>query len=167
MCTGENCSCGSNTAKNDDDRIQKIQKVIARHKNTKGALIPVLHETQEIYGYLPLKVQKIVAEGLEVPLAEVYGVVSFYSNFITKPRGQYKIQICLGTACYVKGAGKVLEKISQVLGVEVGKSTDDGKFSLDAVRCIGACGLAPVMMINDDVYGQLTVEKIEGILKKY
>ncbi|MGE5473572.1 MAG: NADH-quinone oxidoreductase subunit NuoE [Ignavibacteriales bacterium] len=164
------CNCGCCCDSENDvevKKIGKIKEVINKYKDTKGALIPILHEVQEIYGYLPLKVQKIISEELNVPLAEIYGVVTFYSNFITSPKGQYKIQVCLGTACYVKGSGKIIEKVSEVLGIDVGKSTKDGKFSLDAVRCIGACGLAPVMMINDDVYGQLTTDKIEGILKKY
>lgn len=161
------CSCGNSVEQGESEKIKKINEAIIRHKDTKGALIPILHEAQGIYGYLPLKVQKLVAESLNIPLAEVYGVVTFYSQFLTSPKGKYKIQVCLGTACYVKGSGKVLEKLSQTLGLEVGKSTNDGKFSLDAVRCIGACGLAPVMMINDEVYGEVTPEQIEGILKKY
>lgn len=164
------CNCGCCCDSENDIEVKKIneiKEVIKKYRDTKGALIPILHEAQEIYGYLPLKVQKVISEELNIPLAEIYGVVTFYSNFITSPKGQYKIQVCLGTACYVKGSGKILEKVSQVLGVDVGKSTKDGKFSLEAVRCIGACGLAPVMMINDDVYGQLTTDQIEGILKKY
>jgi len=166
MCNN-GCCCSSSVDEGEVQKLCKIKELINKYKDTKGALIPVLHEAQEIYGYLPLKVQKIVSEGLNVPLAEVYGVVTFYSNFITSPKGQYKIQVCLGTACYVKGSAKILEKVSEKLGIEVGKSTKDGKFSLDAVRCIGACGLAPVMMINDDVYGQLVPDQIEEILKKY
>jgi len=166
MCNN-GCCCGNSMDEGEVQKICKIKEVIKKHRDTKGALIPVLHEAQEIYGYLPLKIQKIVSEGLEVPLAEVYGVVTFYSNFITSPKGQYKIQVCLGTACYVKGSAKIIEKVSETLGIEIGKSTKDGKFSLDAVRCIGACGLAPAMMINDDVYGQLVPDQIEEILKKY
>ena len=162
------CNCFKNNIDPTEmEKISKIKKVIKEYKNVKGALIPVLHKAQEIYGYLPLKIQKIISDEMKMPLAEIYGVVTFYSQFLTVPKGNYKIQVCLGTACYVKGSGKVIEKISQLLGVEVGKSTKDGKFSLDAVRCIGACGLAPVMMINDDVYGQMTPEQVEDILKKY
>lgn len=150
-----------------DERLQKLQDVIKKHKDTKGALIPVLHEAQEIYGYLPIEVQKSIAEGLNVPLTEIYGVVTFYTQFSLKPKGKYKVQICMGTACYVKGANLILEKLQEKLGIHVGDCTEDGLFSLEACRCIGACGLAPVMMINDDVYGRLKPEEIEGIIDKY
>lgn len=145
----------------------KLMEVINKHKGSGGALIPVLHEAQEIYGYLPIEVQTMIADGLDVPLAEVYGVVTFYTQFSLYPKGQYKISVCLGTACYVKGSGDILEKIKQILNLEVGECTPDGKFSLDATRCIGACGLAPVMTINEDVYGRLSVDDVEGILAKY
>lgn len=145
----------------------KLKEVIAEHKGQKGATIPVLHEAQEIYGYLPLEVQTMIAEGLDVPLAEIYGIVTFYTQFSLNPKGQYPIGVCLGTACYVKGSGDILEKIKELLGIDVGECTPDGKFSLDATRCIGACGLAPVITIGDDVHGRLTVDRIEGILKQY
>lgn len=145
----------------------KLQKVIEKYRSIDGGLIPTLHEAQEIYGYLPLEVQKMVSEGLGVPLAEVYGVVSFYSQFSIEPKGEYQIAVCLGTACYVKGSGDILDKIKDRLNIEVGSCSADGRFSLDATRCIGACGLAPVMTINDDVYGRLTVDEIDGILDKY
>jgi NADP-reducing hydrogenase subunit HndA len=150
-----------------DERIQMLQDVIAKHKNTKGALIPVLHGAQEIYGYLPIEVQKVISEGLNIPLTEIYGVITFYTQFTLKPKGKFKIQICMGTACYVKGSKLILDKMKEKLGIDVGDLTEDGKFSLDATRCIGACGLAPVMMINDDVYGRLTADDIEGKLEKY
>ena len=127
----------------------------------------MLHEAQEIYGYLPISVQKIVAEGLNIPLAEVYGVVTFYTQFSLKPKGEYKISVCLGTACYVKGSNLVLDEILKDLKVGVGECTEDGKFSVDACRCIGARGLAPVLTINEDVYGRLVPEDIPGILAKY
>jgi NADP-reducing hydrogenase subunit HndA len=130
-------------------------------------LIHVLHEAQEVYGYLPIEVQKVIAEGLNIPLAEVYGVVTFYAQFSLKPKGEYKISVCLGTACYVKGADKLLERLSTELSIGVGDCTEDGKFSLDACRCIGACGLAPVFTINDDVYGKKLPDDIPGILAKY
>ena len=142
-------------------------EVINKHKQSKGALIPVLHEAQEIYGYLPVEVQTIIAEELDVPLAEVYGVVTFYTQFSLYPKGQYKIAVCLGTACYVKGSGDILDKIKEILGIEVGECTPDGKFSLEATRCIGACGLAPVLTVNDDVYGRLVVDDVPGIIEKY
>ena len=145
----------------------KLMEVISAHKNEDGAVIPVLHEAQDIYGYLPIEVQEMISEGLDVPLAEIYGIVTFYTQFSINPKGEYQIGICLGTACYVKGSGDILEKVKSILGIDVGECTPDGKFSLDATRCIGACGLAPVMTINDEVYGRLVVDDVEDILKKY
>ena len=145
----------------------KLKESIARHIDDPGAIMPVLQEAQEIYGYLPLEVQTMIAEGLSVPLDEVYGVSTFYSQFALSPKGKYNISVCLGTACYVKGSGDVLNKLSEELGIEAEECTLDGRFSLTACRCIGACGLAPVMTINDDVYGRLTTAEIPGILKKY
>ncbi len=150
-----------------DEKEKKLQEVLDKHKDTKGALIPVLHEAQEIYGYLPLSVQETVANALGLPLSEVYGVVTFYTQFSLYPKGQYKIQVCLGTACYVKGSNNILDELKKQLGIEVGQCTKDGKFSLDACRCVGACGLAPVMMINEDVYGTLVPSDVAKILKKY
>ncbi len=149
------------------EQREKLDEIIARHKDMDGGLIPVLHQAQEVYGYLPIEVQQIIAEGLNVPMAEVYGVVTFYTQFTTNPKGKYKVAVCLGTACYVKGAQDLVDKISQRLGIGVGECTADGKFSLDATRCIGACGLAPVLTVNDDVYGRLVVDDIDGILDKY
>lgn len=145
----------------------KLKEIIAKHKDDPGAVMPVLQEAQEVYGYLPIEVQKMIAEGLSVPLEEVYGVSTFYSQFSLTPKGQYNISVCLGTACYVKGAGKIIERISEILGIGAEECTADGRFSLTACRCIGACGLAPVMTVNDDVYGRLEVEDIDGILAKY
>ncbi|MBE5039991.1 NADH-quinone oxidoreductase subunit NuoE family protein [Ructibacterium gallinarum] len=145
----------------------QLKKVIANHQGQKGAVIPVLHEAQDIYGYLPIEVQEMISEGLDVPLAEIYGIVTFYAQFSLNPKGRYQIGVCLGTACYVKGSGDILEKVKELLNIDVGECSADGKFSLDATRCIGACGLAPVMTINDDVYGRLTVDQVEDILKKY
>lgn len=145
----------------------KLMEVIAKHKESRGALIPVLHEAQEIYGYLPIEVQTMIAEGLNVPLSKVYGVVTFYAQFSLYPKGKYNIAVCLGTACYVKGSGDIIEKFKQRLGIEVGECTPDGKFSIEATRCIGACGLAPVLTVNDDVYGRLTVDDVDDILAKY
>lgn len=145
----------------------QLREVIAKHKDMQGALIPVLHEAQGIYGYLPIEVQSIIAEGLGVSLAEVYGVVTFYAQFSLNPKGKYEIGVCLGTACYVKGSGDILEKFKELLGIDVGECTPDGKFSLGATRCVGACGLAPVVTVNDDVYGRLTVDDVQGILDKY
>lgn len=145
----------------------KLKEIIAKHKDDPGAVMPVLQEAQEVYGYLPIEVQKMIAEGLSVPLEEVYGVSTFYSQFSLTSKGQYNISVCLGTACYVKGAGKIIERISEILGIGAEECTADGRFSLTACRCIGACGLAPVMTVNDDVYGRLEVEDIDGILAKY
>ncbi|MBO7208655.1 MAG: NAD(P)H-dependent oxidoreductase subunit E [Clostridia bacterium] len=149
------------------EQKEKLDAVIAKHKDMEGGLIPVLHQAQEIYGYLPIEVQQMIAEGLNIPMAEVYGVVTFYTQFSTNPKGKYKVAVCLGTACYVKGAQELVDKISQRLNIGVGECTPDGKFSLDATRCIGACGLAPVLTVNDDVYGRLTAKDIDGILDKY
>lgn len=149
------------------EQEDKLLKVIEKHKNEHGAVIPVLHEAQDIYGYLPIEVQKIISEGLDVPLAEIYGIVTFYTQFSLNPKGEYQIGVCLGTACYVKGSGDILEKIKSKLGIDVGECTPDGRFSLDATRCIGACGLAPVFTVNDEVYGRLTVDDVDGIIAKY
>ncbi len=145
----------------------QLKQVIAEHKDQKGAVIPVLHEAQKIYGYLPIEVQEIISEGLNVPLAEIYGIVTFYAQFSLNPKGKYEIGVCLGTACYVKGSGDILEKVKEILGIDVGECTPDGKFSVTATRCIGACGLAPVLTVNEDVYGRLVVDDIPGIIEKY
>ena len=145
----------------------KLQEAIARHKDDPGAVMPVLQEAQEIYGYLPIEVQTMVAEGLNVSLEEVYGVSTFYSQFALSPKGKYNISVCLGTACYVKGSGDILNKISEELGIGAEECTADGQFSLTACRCIGACGLAPVITVNEDVYGRLTVDDVPYIINKY
>ena len=149
------------------EQEEKLLKVISEHKGQAGALIPVLHEAQNIYGYLPIEVQKIISDGLDVPMAEIYGVVTFYTQFTTNPKGKYNIAVCLGTACYVKGSGTILDKIKEKLGIDVGECTPDGKYSIEATRCIGACGLAPVLTVNEDVYGRLTVDDVDDILAKY
>lgn len=149
------------------EQEEQLMNVIAEYKEQAGALIPVLHKAQEIYGYLPIEVQTMIADGLGVPLAEVYGVVTFYTQFSLNPKGEYKIGVCLGTACYVKGSGDILEKIKEIIGVDVDGCTPDGKFSLEATRCIGACGLAPVFTVNEDVYGRITPDDVAGILAKY
>lgn len=145
----------------------QLLAVIAEHKGQEGAVIPVLHKAQEIYGYLPIEVQELISEGLDVPLAEIYGIVTFYTQFSLNPKGKYHIGVCLGTACYVKGSGDILDKIKEILGIDVGECTPDGLFSIDATRCIGACGLAPVITVNDDVYGRLVVDDVADIIKKY
>ncbi|HOJ10459.1 MAG TPA: NADH-quinone oxidoreductase subunit NuoE [Clostridiales bacterium] len=160
--SGGKCCCGCV-----DEKEQKLQEIIQKYKDTKGGLIPVLHEAQDLYGYLPLSVQKKISEGLNVSLSEIYGVVTFYTRFSLQPKGIYNIQVCLGTACYVKGANLILDKLQEKLGINVGECTEDGLFSLEACRCIGACGLAPVITINEDVYGRLKPEQIEDIIEKY
>lgn len=145
----------------------KLKEAINAYKGQEGATIPVLHEAQEIYGYLPIEVQKMISEGLNVPLAEIYGIVTFYAQFSLYPKGEYQIAVCLGTACYVKGSGVIIDKIKEKLGIDVGQCSADGKFSLDATRCIGACGLAPVMTVNDEVFGRLVPADVDTILAKY
>ena len=149
------------------EQAQELRSFIEVAKKERGALMPVLQKAQEIYGYLPIEVQTMVAEGLDMPLSEVYGVATFYSQFSLNPKGEHRISVCLGTACYVKGADKILEALESKLNIKCGECTPDGKFSIDSCRCVGACGLAPVMMIDDDVYGRLTVEMLDDILKKY
>lgn len=145
----------------------ELAAVITEHKGQQGALIPVMQKAQEIYGYLPIEVQEQIALGLGMPLEKVYGVATFYAQFALNPKGQYKISVCLGTACYVKGSGDIFNKLRELLGIDSGECTPDGRFSLEACRCIGACGLAPVLTVNDDVYGRLTVDDVEGIVAKY
>ena len=146
----------------------ELEKFIDDLPEKKGALISVLHRAQHIFGYLPKEVQQFVGKKLDIPTAQVYGVVSFYSFFTMEPKGKHPISICLGTACYVRGADKVLAAFKRELGIEVGQTTEDGKFSLDALRCVGACGLAPVVLIGYKVYGRITsAEQVKNILKEY
>ncbi len=144
-----------------------LMAVINELKDTPGALMPILQKAQDIYGYLPIEVQTIISDETGIPMEKIYGVATFYSQFTLEPKGEYRISVCLGTACYVKGAQEVYDKLKELLGVGDGGCTPDGKFSLDSCRCIGACGLAPVMMINDDVYGRLTPDMLPDILAKY
>lgn len=145
----------------------ELLKVISENKNNKGALMPILQKAQDIYGYLPIEVQTIISNEMNIPLEKVYGVTTFYSQFSLNPKGKYKVSVCLGTACYVKGSGDIFNKLIEKLGIESGGCTPDGKFSLEACRCIGACGLAPVLTVNDEVYGRLTVDDVDDILAKY
>ena len=146
---------------------EQLDAVIAELKGTPGALMPVLQQAQEIYGYLPIEVQRMIALKMNISIEEVYGVSTFYSQFVLNPKGDVAIAVCLGTACYVKGSGDILDKITQILGLPAGSTTPDGKYSLEATRCIGACGLAPVLTINNEVYGKLVPADMEGILAKY
>ena len=146
---------------------QALLEVIREMKDEKGSLMPIMQKAQDIYGYLPYEVQKIISEQMDIPMEKIYGVATFYSQFNLYPKGKYKISVCLGTACYVKGSGDIYNKLMEKLGIAGGECTSDGKFSLDACRCVGACGLAPVMMVNGEVYGRLTVDDIDDILAKY
>ena len=146
---------------------EQLDAVIAKLKDTPGAVMPVLQQAQEIYGYLPIEVQRMIAIKMGVSIEEVYGVSTFYSQFVLNPKGDVAIAVCLGTACYVKGSGDILDKITEILGLPAGATTPDGKYSLEATRCIGACGLAPVLTINNEVYGRLVPADMEGILAKY
>ena len=150
-----------------NEQAARLEKLIDEVKNEKGAVMRALQGAQEIYGYLPIEVQHRIAVGLDVPITEVYGVSTFYSQFSLNPKGNIAVAVCLGTACYVKGSGDICNKVSEILGVKVGETSPDGKYSLEATRCIGACGLAPVMTVNEDVYGRLTVAQVGDILKKY
>lgn len=146
----------------------KLRAVIEEYRNVQGAMMPTLQKAQEIYGYLPVEVQKIIAEGLGVSMEEVYGVVSFYSQFALNPKGEVDIGVCMGTACYVKGSGDLLDRISMKLGgLKAGDTSPDGKYSIEATRCIGACGLAPVITVNGEVYGRLQAKDVDDILAKY
>ncbi len=150
-----------------EEQEKALLEVIAELKDEKGALMRILQKAQDIYGYLPIEVQKMISDGTGIPLEKIYGVATFYSQFALNPKGKYQISVCLGTACYVKGSGDIYNKLMEKLGIEGGECTPDGKFSLDACRCIGACGLAPVITINDEVYGRLKVDDIDDILAKY
>ncbi len=145
----------------------QLMQVIDEHKHDKSNLMVVMQKAQDIYGYLPMEVQEMISEGMEVSLEKIYGVATFYAQFSLSPKGKYNISVCLGTACYVKGSGDLFDKLSERLGIGADECTPDGKFSLEACRCIGACGLAPVLTINEDVYGRLTVDDIDDILAKY
>ena len=145
----------------------QLKAIIEAKKDIQGSLMSIMQDAQGIYGYLPLEVQTMIAEGVGVSVEEVYGIATFYAQFALSPKGKYNSSVCVGTACYVKGAQKVLDRLVEVLGIQPGECTADGKFSLEACRCIGACGLAPVMTVNEDVYGRLTEKDIDDIVAKY
>ena len=149
------------------ENFKKLQQFIDEYKGKPGSLIPIMQKAQDIFGYLPMKVQQYIADELNVPLQNIYGISTFYAQFTLEPKGEHSIGLCMGTACYVRGAQLVLDKIQEQLGISMGETTKDRKFTLVATRCLGCCGLAPVMMIDDDVYGRLTPDKIPEILKKY
>lgn len=155
------CACGGNS------KDTELEKMLSKYSKDKSNLIQILNEVQEKYGYISEKSQKQISEYLSMPMADVYGVITFYSRFSLKPKGKYNIAVCLGTACFVKGSEKILDKIKDILKIDVGQTTPDGKFSIEETRCIGACGLAPVFTINDEVHGKATPETVEQVLKKY
>ena len=148
-------------------KFEQLQAFIEEHKDMNGPLMPVMQYAQDIFGYLPMDVQQTIAEGLNLPMTKVYGVATFYSQFVLEERGKHIVSLCMGTACYVKGAQQVLDKLEAELGIKAGETTSDKKFTLEGTFCLGCCGLAPVMMIGDDVYGQLKPEQIPDILAKY
>ena len=149
------------------EQAERLAAVIEAHKHDKSHLMAVMQEAQAIYDYLPIEVQKVIAEGMDVPLEKVYGVATFYAQFSLSPKGDCHISVCLGTACYVKGSGDIYNKLQEVLGIGGDECTPDRKFSLTACRCIGACGLAPVLTVNEEVYGRLTTDDVDGIIAKY
>ena len=149
------------------EQAEKLNAVIDANKHDKSRLMAVMQQAQEIYGYLPIEVQNKIAEGMDIPLEKIYGVATFYAQFSLSPKGSYHIAVCLGTACYVKGSGQIYDKLQEVLGIAGDECTADRKYSLTASRCIGACGLAPVLTVNEDVYGRLTVDDVKGIIAKY
>ncbi len=151
----------------EEQKLEQISNVINLYGGKRDSLIQILHLAQEIYGYLPLGVQKFISEEMDIPVAEVSGVVTFYSFFATKPRGEHTIRVCMGTACYVRGGKKLIERLQELLGIELGDTTSDKKFSFEIARCIGACGLAPAMMIDEKVYKQVNPNQLESILAQY
>lgn len=160
-------SCKRCCSFQDDPRIHKTKEIIEKYKNSKGALIPVLHEIQALFSYLPEEALKLVSEELKISLSEIYGVATFYSHFSLEPKGEHVIRVCLGTACYVKGSQDIIDKLSTLLETQVGKTTKDGKFTLEATRCLGGCGLAPVMTVDDKVYGRVVPDDLIRIIEDY
>ena len=156
-----NCKCGN------ECKDERIDKILAKYEKDKSNLIQILNEVQEVYGYIPEDVQLEISKYLNIEMAEIYGVITFYARFSLKPKGKYNVAVCLGTACFVKGSEEILEKIKQKLGIDVGETTPDGKFSIEATRCIGACGLAPVFTINEEVYGKATIEMVDKVIDEY
>lgn len=148
-------------------QFSELQTFIEKNGKKDGILMQTLHKAQDIFGYLPLEVQKFISEKLDIPMAEVYGVATFYTQFSIEPKGKHTIGVCLGTACYVRNSQAVLDKICEVLNIKVGETTEDNLFTLEATRCLGCCGLAPVMMIGDEVYGKVDPDKVKEILESY
>lgn len=154
----KNCSCM-------EQKLEKeVKQILVQYTEAKDNLIPILNEIQVKYGYIPKLAQKEISEYLKIPMAEIYGVITFYSRFTLKPKGKYAISVCLGTACFVKGSEKIMERLKKRLQIEEGETTPDGKFSIDSTRCVGACGIAPVFTVNGEVYGRATVKKLDEVL---
>lgn len=153
--------------KEKENEFRRLKEFIETKKDTQGIMMQTLQEAQNIFGYLPIEVQKFISDETDIPLAEIYGVVTFYTQFSVTPKGKHKIGVCLGTACYVKGSQLILDKLAKELGINVGATTEDNLFTLEATRCLGCCGLAPVMMIDDEVYGKLEPKQIPEIISKY
>ena len=151
----------------EEKTVKELEKILSGYSNDKSNLIQILNEVQEKFGYVPTIVQEEIAKYLGIEVAEVYGVVTFYSRFTLKPKGKYAISVCMGTACFVKGGEQILDRVKQKLGMEEGQTTEDGKFSIDATRCIGACGLAPVFTVNEEVYGKATPQLVDKVIKEY
>lgn len=154
------CKCGN--ANNNCE----LKEILEKYEKDKSNLIQILNQVQEKYGYISQDAQKEISEYLDISMAEVYGVITFYSRFTLKPKGKYNIAVCLGTACFVKGSEKVLDKVKEILKIDIGQTTEDGLFSIEATRCVGACGLAPVFTVNDEVYGKATPEMVESVIKR-
>jgi NADH-quinone oxidoreductase E subunit len=151
----------------DNDKNPELRAFIEEHKNEKGPLMPIMQKAQELYGYLSMETMTLIADSLKIPVTDVYGVATFYAQFSLQPKGEYVVSVCTGTACYVKGAADILDEVKKLLGIEVGQTTADGKFTMQDTRCLGCCGLAPVLVINDHVYGRLVTADVKGILEKY
>ena len=154
------CKCGNAKLNNE------LKEILENNEKNKSNLIQILNQVQEKYGYISQQAQKEISEYLDISMAEVYGVITFYSRFTLKPKGKYNIAVCLGTACFVKGSEKVLDKVKEILKIDVGQTTEDGLFSIEATRCVGACGLAPVFTVNDEVYGKATPEMVESVISR-
>ena len=158
---GETCKCQCG------GKDEKLEEILNKYEKNKSNLIQILNEVQEYYGYIPEKAQLVISNYLGMEMAEIYGVITFYSRFTLKPKGKYNIAVCLGTACFVKGSEKLLDTAKEALKIKEGETTEDGKFSLEATRCIGACGLAPVFTVNDEVYGKATPELMKKVIAEY
>ncbi len=159
------CESAKNEVQEKD--IAKLKEIVMSYRSEQGALMSVLHKTQDLFGYIPYEAQVVISEILDIPISEIYGVITFYAHFTLTPVGEHKICLCMGTACYVKGSGKVLDTIERDLGIKAGETTEDGKFTIEATRCIGACGLAPVMSVNKDVHGRLDNEQALKVIESY